>query len=261
MKNYEHLEGLAEIAKDLDQTHVSVWMQDYGGLKGTCDYCGARLRYKNHFEDGHTSIGIGSCCAAHVFKYMMMPPATVDKVISFFKKYQELALKAKADPVAKLTLQDLEHSIATLKAKIEESKQNLAKSYAAEINDLLSAHPTSEWERDFLSSCLISMTVKMETLYLKVREGIKLRGNNDDILKNQVKLSYLYNEGKDKIYGPVYSIFSDMYNRNLTFFSERQQALIDKYLRMLALQNPDGWNLYVNLQAPLRIRESLKKVE
>lgn len=260
MKNYEHLEGLAEIAKDLDRSHVGVWMQDYGALTGTCDYCGARIRYKNHFEDGKTSIGIGSCCAANVFKYMQLPPEMVSRVISYFKKYQELANKAKVDPVAKLTLEDLDQSISNLKKKIEESKQKLAKSYADEINDLLNTRFVTDWERDFLSNCLLFMTQKMEALYLKIRDEIKARGNGDEILKNQVKLSYLYFEGKYKIYAPIYDIFSDMYRRNLTHFSEKQQSLIDKHLKILVSKNPDGWNFFVNQHAPLRIREALKKV-
>ncbi len=260
MKNYGYLSGLAELSQSIDSAKVEVYMEDHPN-GDHCDYCGAHLRYKNFFDDGKTCIGIGSCCAEHVFRYMNLPPEMVTKAITFFKKYQELALRAKTDPVARLDLKNLDKAIADLRAKIEAQKADLALAHKDEINELLNTGNTSDWERSFLADCRVMMTPKMEKLFNRVKEDIKGRGTNDDLKKIQTKLSYLFLEGKGKIYEPIYNIFSDMHNRQLNTFSPKQTALIEKYHLQLAQSQPKDWNLFVNCQVPLRLREDLKLKE
>jgi len=253
-KRYEYVEGLAELALTFNKRNLKVYLEDFGAKVGNCDYCGARLRYKVFFNDGENKIGIGSCCAAKLSKYLGLPEEYVLRAIKFFKKYIELCRRAEVEPEKIVEIWELDRKIAEIK-KIRELKRlqkrlemrdraekNMNKiRFVAERKRWL-----TPWEREFVESCYEAMTEKMEKILNEIYE--KVRHVSDEMVRREkevrLKLKFIVQEGRGLIWERAYEICYDIYFHQDRPLTERQVAFIDKYFEQLRSKIPDVWEGY-----------------
>lgn len=234
--DYRHIEGLAKIGKELKTGEVDAWVEDKGGLNGNCEYCGARIRYVYHFTNGEKEIGVGSCCASNILRYMDMPDDKLQMALDFFAKYRDLARKVGVEGY-KVSLKEIDAEIRRLKEEIKKKKERLFGENLEWMLEMRGSLYLTRWEYGFLETILAEekITEKQLNLMREIKERIK---NRDE---SWAWLGAVYDMSR-KEYGilPVWlhNIIGDMYLRDYPYLSEKQKKLVELGKSIIQKKNP-----------------------
>jgi len=268
MKNYSYIKGIAELAQEFrkDNRIIPV-VFDLGpiikGGGGPCNYCGTLIRYKFVFctpeeaievdrkaeicgKLGFEYYGIGRQCATKLTRYLGMPEDSVEKAITFFRKYIKLCELAKVEPKKAIELRKLDKEIE----RIREIRRKRAEALRREREKRFSEYEDklefiyarslwlSEWEENFVYGCLMSKLLTKRGADIVERIYEKVKDISDEEVERQIevelKARFIVHYGEYRIWNEAYRIIRDIYYRRPAKpLTEKQIKLIEKWHSIL----------------------------
>ncbi len=170
-QKYSYVQGIAEAVSKM--TNPRLTDIDYAEGWTSCQYCNTSIKWMfyitdviaepekgpQHMYDKSTEIFVGSECIKHFAKYISLDKWKLDRVLSYFNKYQELQRELKTRPTARIEISKLEEEIKKAKDELDKRHAKVAAEQLVKVNALmkLTTAPgapltVSNWDKEFIAS-------------------------------------------------------------------------------------------------------------
>jgi hypothetical protein len=260
-QKYSYVQGIAEAVSKMKNPMLTDI--DYCDGWTECQYCGTSIKWMfyitdlisepekgpQHMYDKSTEIFVGSECIKHFAKYINLEKWKLDRVLSYFNKYQELQRELKTRPSARIEISKLEEEIRKSKEELDKRHVKLAEEQSVKVRELLKLTGpnapliVSAWDREFINSVNSQLSYNqgrpLSDKQMKIVDELTARYDTAKLppaylekFKKEAEMTKTKVDSDKKLLNELMDLRLSLYDRpfisSLTEWVSKGQALTDK---------------------------------